>query len=230
MRHNSLLDGGGAETVRRSVLPYSKVYLDTGDPIEQGGLVEFRLLYEGELLPSGNNKTRAPEKHAIRRSLHPQLRRQWQVNSALRQLAGYLGTRYDPILLETEQEQFDHGIASIGKKWSMFGYEFVPLVTSAEDASLLNNRGDIDGQVKTIFDALRLPNSPEQLGGMKPQHDETPFFCLFEDDKMISEVHLNADQLLLLPHQREVKANDAFVVIHVRTNAKTPGAIGNYLA
>ncbi|MGO9093587.1 MAG: hypothetical protein ACLQGV_00040 [Bryobacteraceae bacterium] len=218
--------------------------IGTGEPIESENLVEFRLLYEGALLASGNKNTRPAEKHSIRSTLHPQLRRQWQVNSALRQLAVHLGNQYDPIPLETEQERFEHGVKAIGKKWSMFGYEFVPMITAEhavrcsldilllrpEGKGFIHEQGDIDGQLKTVFDALRLPKSPGQLAGVKPQEDETPFFCLLEDDCLISEVHINSDQLLLLPHQREIKANDAFVIIHVRTNAKTPGAMGNFLA
>jgi hypothetical protein len=227
-----------------SVLPYSRVEIGTGEPIEQEGLVEFRLLYQGELLPSGNKKTRPAAKHAIRRQLHPQLRRQWQLHKILRQYARDLGNQYDPIQLETEQQQFDHGIAAIGKRWAMFGYQFIPLVTSEhfvrcaldilllrpEENRFILEQGDIDGQVKTIFDALRLPKSPNQLAGMKAQKDETPFFCLLEDDRLISEVRVNADQLLLLPDQKEVKANDAFAVVHVKINALYLSALGNYLA
>ena len=229
---------------KASALPYSRVFVDTREPIEQEGLVEFRLLYQGELLPSGNKKTRPREKHAIRSIFHPQLRRQWQVNLALRQLAGHLGNQYDPLPLKTEPERFEHGIKAIGKKWSMFGYEFVPLITEKdfvrcaidilllrpEASKLVLEQGDIDGQVKTVFDALRLPKSPEQLAGVRPQGDQTPFFCLLEDDRIISKLRVNADQLLLLPGQREVKANDAFVVIHVKINALYPGGMGNFLA
>ena len=206
--------------------------------------MEFYLLYQGELLPSGNRNTRPDEKHKIRRELHPQLRRQWQVNAALRQLAAYRGSQYDPAIrkLEKEQERFDRGIASIGKHKSRFGYEFVPLVTAdqaprvlidvlllrPEGKAFIYKQGDIDGQVKTIFDALTLPTSREQVDATGPKDDETPFFCLLEDDRMISEVRVNADQLLLLPHERAVKANDAFAVIRVQLNARTPGAIGNF--
>jgi hypothetical protein len=45
--------------------------------------VEFRLLYEGELLPSAGTNKRTAEKHAIRRAFHPQLRRLWNTNSNL---------------------------------------------------------------------------------------------------------------------------------------------------
>ena len=111
------------------VLPYEYCETGSGDPVDSENLVEFRLLYEGELLPSGNRNTRSPEKHAIRSVLHPQLRRQWQVNSALRQLAVHLGNQYDPVALEGEQERFDHGIKAIGSKWAMFGYHFASVDT-----------------------------------------------------------------------------------------------------
>jgi hypothetical protein len=227
-----------------SPLPYSHVFANTGEPIEQEGLMEFRLLYEGELLPSGNKKTRPAEKHAIRRSLHPQLRRQWQLHSGLRQMAEQAGrpSEFPGIshFVKSEEERIQDGINVLGQQFAYFGYKFVPMVTDKhfvrcaldilllrpEEEKFIFEQGDIDGQVKTIFDALQVPRSLEQVGGIGPGEDETPFFCLLQDDRLISEVRVNADQLLLLPHQREVKANDAFVVIHVRINARYPGAIG----
>jgi hypothetical protein len=227
---------------KTSLLPYRAVHVGNEEPIEQGNLMEFRLLYQGEIKSSGNGPK--PESvHAIRKVFHPQLRRQWQVHSVLRQFAGHLGDRYNPISLDREQERFDHGITEIGKKWKSYGYEFVPMLTSdqfikctleilllrPEEERLIFKQGDIDGQIKTLFDALRLPTSPAQAGS-GPGSDETPFFCLLEDDRMISEVKVTADQLLLLPSQREVQANDAFAVVHVRFTAKYPGALGNWLA
>ena len=52
--------------------------------------------------------------------------------------------------------------------------------------------------------------------GSRPQADEDPFFCLLEDDKLISEIKVTTDSLLLLPREREVKPNDALLVIHVK--------------
>jgi len=224
-----------------SVLPYSWVQVNTGEPIVEEDLVEFRLLYQGELLPSGNSNTRPAEKHRVRRYLHPQLRRQWDLHSGLRQLA-VLADKF-PKPGATEAERVAVGIAAIGKQWTKVGYDFVPMVTTKDaircslDILLLRpdeerfvfTQGDIDGQIKTLFDALNLPRSLEQVGGMAPQDDETPFFCLLEDDRLISEVRVNSDQLLLLPGERQVKANDAFAVIHVKLNYKGPRFWDRYL-
>ena len=90
--------------------------------------------------------------------------------------------------------------------------------------------GDLDGRLKTIFDALRLPDSLAEAGGIGPQDDETPFFCLLQDDKLISEVSVTTDQLLVLPQQREAKPNDSFLVIRVQINHTHPGSFDQYFA
>jgi hypothetical protein len=208
--------------------------------------VEFRLLYEGELRPSGN-KTHALETHAIRRSFHPQLRRLWKMNTNLRTMVENEGlaesTKTGPCPADrlTMEEYFDLGINAMGKNWHRASFDLVPLVTKkmvlhcSLDIQLLRpegekyifQQGDIDGQLKTLFDALRMPRNVEEAGGSIPEDGETPLFCLLEDDRLITEVRVTADQLLLLPHQREAKANDAFVLIHVRLNHKDARTFGN---
>ncbi len=81
---------------------------------------------------------------------------------------------------------------------------------------MLIQSGDIDARLKTIFDALRLPKNLDEAGGVGPQTDENPFFCLLEDDKLISEIKVTTDSLLLLPREREMKPNDALLVIHAK--------------
>jgi hypothetical protein len=206
--------------------------------------MEFRLLYEGEL---GANRS-PEEKHAIRRSFHPQLRRLWNLNSNLRQFAEHKSI---PVIVDrqnvlptTEPQRFDLGIEAIGKHWQNAGFQLVPLVTQQfpvrcsldilllrpEEDRFIFTGGDIDARLKTLFDALRIPHNPGEVGGAVPQKDETPLFCLLEDDRLISEVRVTTDQLLLLPHERQVKANDAFAVIHVRLTHKTPGSFDQYFA
>lgn len=144
--------------------------------------------------------------------------------------------------IPTDSERVEGGLSVLGKRWARAGYNLVPLVTAEmalrcsiditllrpEEERLIFRSGDIDGQLKTLFDAFRLPSSTDETGGATPSEDEDPLFCLLEDDRLISEVRVNTDVMLLLPNQREVKANDAFAVVHVRLNHKDPRAFGNY--
>src|SRR5436190_9450287 len=159
-------------------LPYSRVFIGTGDPIEERDLVEFRLLFAGELLPSGGTNRRAKEKHAIRRIFHPQLRRLWSVEENLRELAiarcpddGDPRPVNERTQLITRKEQsdyrFDSGMKATAKRWRRADYELIPLVTAdmvlrcslnilllrPETERFIFEGGDIDGQVKTLFDA-----------------------------------------------------------------------------
>jgi hypothetical protein len=226
------------------------VEVGSGEPIESEDLMEFRLLYVGNLFATGATKTRADHKHELRRQFHPQLRRLWEINKNLRLLACHSAlldrgqsTEWPWLKRpEVEESWFKAGIAVMGKNWSRVGYQFVPLITSKiavrcsieilllrpEEERFIFGRGDIDGQIKTLFDALRMPADLAEAGGIGPQEDEDPFFCLLEDDKLISEVHVTTDQLLLLPAERKVRANTCAVVLHVKVNHKTSGSTDQY--
>jgi hypothetical protein len=111
------------------------------------------------------------------------------------------------------------------------GFRFIPLVTEKQflhcsieilflrhedTGNLVFQGGDIDGRVKTIFDALRLPQIGELAAEEKPEADENPFFVLLEDDKLISQVAVSTEQLLLLPGTKQIRPNDAFLQIRVQ--------------
>lgn len=234
-------------------LPYEKRYINSEEEIKEGeNLLEFRLIYEGDLPPCTNAKRRPKEKHAIRRVFHPQLRRLWELKPNLRQLAEdlWVSSEERQNMDEKELEKLEGdkhdlsgaGLKYIGKQWNRAGYDLIPLVTQkfvlrcSLDVMLLRpgdkhfifEQGDIDGQLKTLVDALRIPTTVEEAGGIGPQDGETPLFCLLENDNLVTEVHMVSDELLLLPHEKEVRANDAFVVIHVRLNHAHPGTFDRY--
>ena len=56
-----------------------------------------------------------------------------------------------------------------------------------------------------------------------PDTDETPFFCLLEDDDLISEVSVNSGQLLMLPGSNVIDKADVYLQITVRLNATMIG-------
>lgn len=150
-----------------------RVFVGTGEPVTQEGLVEFRLLYEGPLASSGNSG-KVSNIHAVRKALHPQLRRLWRVQRSIREWAEYRGHESNPRPDASQQERFDAGIVAVAREWPNCGFEFVPLVTeesmvrccldilllrpegehsvvgSATPQKFILNQGDIDGQLKTF--------------------------------------------------------------------------------
>jgi hypothetical protein len=202
--------------------------------------MEFRLTYEGILLGASKNNTRARHKHEIRKIFHRQLRRLWEehpafevyhyhetdghplnklnVGGALPKYSDYVNARTKE-LYQNMLQQFER-----------CGYKFFPLATRklslrcAVHILFLRpdlpggaiRSGDIDNRMKTVFDALRLPTSKEELDGYEtPEEGEEPFFCLLEDDSLIGHAAIETDTLLQ-PTSGEWQVNDARLIITVR--------------
>lgn len=220
-----------------------RVFIGTGEVIEEENLLEFRLVYTG-LLPSSGNSSQGKAQHVIRRYIHPQLRRLWNTDENLRQLAIHEGGRLAGTSLPRgtpDEERFIHGLAAIGKNWRRQDFDCVPLVTPEqalrcrldililrlEEPRYVLMRGDLDGHIKTLIDGLRIPDSAGETGGKGPEGDETPLFCLLQDDRLVSEVRVTTDQLLLLPKDFSATANHVHAVIHVRLNHRNARTFGN---
>ena len=230
----------------------SKIVLDyLQEPISDEELtVDFRLPYTGELLGASRTNTRAGHKHGIRRAFHPQMRRLWQTNSNLRDFSWLTGCQNAPTgefnnrSDDDDNRYTEGGQVIIADNFARNGYRFIPLVTAKlalrcnidilflrpEEPGKLINSGDIDNRVKTLFDAMRIPNSLDECGGLPPQEGEDPFYVLLEDDRLISEVSITTDQLLLLPGERTVGViertvgpNHAFAVISVKLKPNVYG-------
>jgi hypothetical protein len=99
----------------------------------------------------------------------------------------------------------------------------VLLLTWTEPGSFGSCCADLDNRVKTLLDGLRIPNGKEVLQNASPCPDEKPFFCLLEDDAMVTSFRVTADRLLNRPRIDEddqINERDmshyAFAVITVR--------------
>jgi hypothetical protein len=118
-------------------------------------------------------------------------------------------------------------------EYSRCGFRFVPLVTMTNGAmcalditilrrdephALVTAAGDLDGRVKTLIDALQMPRQCSELGPGKPKPgpDEDPFFVLMEDDKLVYELNVTTDRLLI-PRDANEPYRDIFALIRVRT-------------
>jgi hypothetical protein len=135
------------------------------------------------------------------------------------------GSVRHPDRISALTEQFEHD-----------GFQFVPVVTSALKVSCALNilylrsgpagriipQTDIDNRLKTLFDALRMPAQRQDLGDhLAPDDDETPFYCLVEDDSLITSVAIETD-LLLEQIAPESGPDDARLLIRVTIRPRLP--------
>lgn len=172
--------------------------------------MEFRLTYRGQLKGNGTSE----QKQRIRRFIHPQLSRLWTQPPL---------TDYKEYLPGGKHAAADSPFArTVGP------FTFQPLVTSPYDVVaelditflrpeppglLVSNSGDIDNRVKTLLDALRMPQNLGELpANDSPTEHENPFCVLLEDDSLITHLAITTDRLLEpVSHQLDV-----ILIMHVR--------------
>lgn len=194
-------------------LPHRVILLD--DPYNQpdeGRFMQFRLTYEGLLFatqrdPENDQRDkRADHKHGIRRAFHAQLKRLWEIMPHLKEGGG----SGPSALVMGGAPSLPHDVSSLSARHSLYGWNFVPLVTQElnlicgldilflrpDRPGVVLRSGDIDNRLKTLFDALRIPEANESYHARSHGPDEQPFFCLLEDDKLITKVSVETDQLL----------------------------------
>jgi hypothetical protein len=109
------------------------------------------------------------------------------------------------------------------------GNRFVPLISKAggftcslnilflrrdDPGGLVESQGDIDNRIKVLFDGLRMPRDVKELGGYPIESDEDPFFCLLEDDSLITSLSVTTDRLVV-PMKVEENISDVLLLIHV---------------
>ena len=176
--------------------------------------MEFTLVYQGPLRSNGDAK----HKHEIRKALHPQLEDLWR-QEPLRHLRTLLWEDphdWPPEDQELAAEGSDSGFplvfdASVVLRRS--GKVIAPLVcrelhlTCALRILLLRpgepgqivHGGDLDNRMKTLLDALTVPdeNQVEKIG--KFDFEGSHFFCLLEDDALVTEISIETDRLLAPP-------------------------------
>jgi hypothetical protein len=179
--------------------------------------MEFHLVYDGKLPAAGSGGTRAKEKHVIRKVFHRQLMNLWRTQPFLREFSAKNGGS-------------EFGLAN---RYARCGYRFLPLVSDwfmascALDVlflrrdgpgSLVKSGGDIDNRLKVLFDALRMPQTCDEVCGESPTPEEDPFFCVLEDDRLISKVQVGTNWLLTSAGPDE-HVHDVHLVIRVKTVA-----------
>jgi hypothetical protein len=172
--------------------------------------VEFTLYYRGPLKSNGG----PVEKHALRGWFHGQLKELWK------QLP--LSQHRD--LLKLNPDEHDLSIVR-----TIHGFNFAPLVSAkaafvAElrifmlrpepPGSIVTKGGDIDNRLKTLLDALKVPAEANALPkGAAPIPGETYFFCLLDDDNLVTRLDVATDRLL----EPGTSPSEVVLTIHVTT-------------
>ena len=155
---------------------------------------------------------------SIRRVFHDQLREHWINDPFLSNKSSYprdYGLDIDdfPPEKRTSPERQNQVLWTdlIPELHRVGAYRFLPLVREGwhlqceldilflrtNPPGSLVQAGDIDNRIKTLFDALRMPQRTEELGAStSPSEEETPFFTLLEDDQLIRRLNVDTGRLL----------------------------------
>jgi hypothetical protein len=175
--------------------------------------LEFRVIYRGPLPAQGSGDTRSKEKQSIRRAVHPQLKELWKQN------ATKLGNA-----------------SQAADNFARCGFRFCPLLTKEHltgcsldilflrrdnPGNLIRSGGDIDNRIKVLLDGLRMPQECSEVSKATPSEDEDPFFCLLQDDSLITEIKVTTDRLLV-PVTDDESLHDVVLIIHVMANYAVP--------
>lgn len=140
----------------------------------------------------------------------------------------------DYLLVDSQDPRGRSFIEIMAEDYTKGGFRFVPLIrrkngfTCALDVLFLRQghpgdlivSGDVDNRIKTLLDGLRMPRECSEIPNvsgnkrMVPDTNENPFYCLLEDDSLITGLQITTDRLLQDPAQSSNK-DDVELVIHV---------------
>lgn len=195
--------------------------------------MEFRLVYEGRLKASGNSAKHVKDKHAIRRQFHRQLANLYDNHPyliKLNTLANWIREDGEIITSFVEEQ---------AKSFSRCGYRFVPLVNKTQNlicgldilflrrenpGDLILRGGDVDNRIKTLLDALRVPDDCNEIDG-SPEEGENPFFCLLQNDSLVTELSVVTDRLLT-PLKEGQHLNEVVLIIKVKVRGTVAHGAG----
>lgn len=199
------------------------VSIKTGYGVFGTPIMKFTLTFDGSL-PSSGNKAKVTAKWAIRSALHPQLADLWKSHPALKMVeenryfpkyggATFAQTHHShpgPVFparrmnLATREDL----LLDLGEPIEKHGAWFRPLVRESyalhcglkvqflrkEPPGKVYQGGDIDGRIKTLLDALTMPQHAEQV--LQPGVKDQPVYCLLEDDSLVSGLSVESERLL----------------------------------
>jgi hypothetical protein len=195
----------------------------------------FLLQYKGPLHSQQAKKTDLKkERHDMRRIFHGQLLERWKRTDVLRHRL----RQYKHLLMwptRAKEIPVADGFIRLDHDWAVVPrgpLYFVPLVIRAMQMSLVceldirmfwrekESAGvlelatdggiDLDNRVKGVLDALSIPQDNQLPDDVA--NDPAPFFCLLENDNLVTRLQIQANQLPLPPAPNE---SDAYVEVNI---------------
>lgn len=176
--------------------------------------MRFTLRYAGDgLLSAGNTATRKREKQLLRTHFHQQLKRLWEANNVLR---GIPRTKLTQPIKVHDSYDLPRPLGNVEPLIRNFLFRvqyhnswFIPLITGPMEAhchlairvgrpikpgSIVFDGGDLDGRLKTLFDALAIPKEEHSLDPRDVSEQE--HICLLSDDSLITALSIESYELL----------------------------------
>lgn len=172
--------------------------------------MEFRLTYRGRLKGNGTPE----QKQEIRRYIHAQLSTLWAQPPLTDYKDSLPGGRHAPANSPFARQVGPFTFRPlVNPEYDVVAELDITFLRPEPPGLLVSQSGDIDNRIKTLLDALRMPQNPAELPpNDSPRQNETPFCVLLEDDRLITHLAVTTDRLLEpLTHQLDV-----LLLIHVR--------------
>jgi len=199
--------------------------------------MKFALTYDGEL-----RSNRGPQdKWDIRKQLHPQLQELWQVDPSLRRAETFrhlprgsftsiethhttepplrtalVNPREDTIDLLAQMERGGRQFFPLVRESLLLKCRLKILFLRKEDAGRVYQGGDLDNRLKTLFDALAVPNKDQVVAD---DSIANPIYTLLEDDALITGFDVESGRLLSRPG---ASIHEARIVIEVDVRVTQP--------
>ena len=183
--------------------------------------MRFSLYYRGDLPTSGNSKSRSARKRIqaakieIRDAIAPQLEDLWRQVPLMPpkkkdnegndeegndQNSPFLNPDYElTAVREVEGQQF---ACLINSKVYLVAELDILFLRPEEPGSLVTQGGDVDNRIKTLLDALSVPQKDQVLRGSKGNGKLT--HCLLDSDNLITRLNISVDRLLDANNKDEV--------------------------
>lgn len=174
--------------------------------------MRFTLHYRGPL--KSNADARA--KHRMRTEFHQQLSDLWSRAPLKRHQEWLSWDRY------RERESEPHRICALkergGLRYSSVVHEQGRMVADLDililrpggPGDVVKDGGDIDNRLKTLFDALTIPDENQARALPRPEDMTSVQHCVFEDDRLITGFRVSTDRLLNYKSEKEV-----LLIVHV---------------